>query len=306
MSPPNTNVKATVVVLGGTGELGVGFRVTAVLLTEYREAFPTVRIITRNPASAIFKELTEKGAEAHAFSESLDKVFAGADVVVHALPTEAVLGGRNKELVESLLKNDVKVYFPPEFDLDLRVLDFPGFEHIEWTNKKAVVAETRALAQDKMKIVSVASGSFLSWVGQLIASVHNSAKNKYKVVGPTTARWANTDLVDLARAVARLSILALDPATSAKVPDVVRIAGDNVSIEDVRDIVARVKEVEPGEIVSEDLMALKESLRRNFRIPGSASAAGKLDFTANDNELVNPGESLWKWRTVEDQLRRSH
>ena len=31
---------------------------------------------------------------------------------------------------------------------------------------------------------------------------------------------------------------------------------------------------------------------------------GALDFSVeNDNELVNPGESLWKWRTVEDELR---
>ena len=30
---------------------------------------------------------------------------------------------------------------------------------------------------------------------------------------------------------------------------------------------------------------------------------GNLDFTMNDNELVNPGESLWKWRTLEDELR---
>ena len=31
---------------------------------------------------------------------------------------------------------------------------------------------------------------------------------------------------------------------------------------------------------------------------------GALDFAKeNDNELVNPGESLWKWDTVEDLLR---
>ena len=31
---------------------------------------------------------------------------------------------------------------------------------------------------------------------------------------------------------------------------------------------------------------------------------GKMNFS-NDhvNELVNPGQSLWKWRTVEDELR---
>ena len=32
-------------------------------------------------------------------------------------------------------------------------------------------------------------------------------------------------------------------------------------------------------------------------------AEGKQDFTENDNELVNPGQKLWKWKTVDDVLR---
>ena len=31
---------------------------------------------------------------------------------------------------------------------------------------------------------------------------------------------------------------------------------------------------------------------------------GGMDYTNdNDDELVNPGESLWKWRTMEEELR---
>ena len=32
-------------------------------------------------------------------------------------------------------------------------------------------------------------------------------------------------------------------------------------------------------------------------------AQGGMDFTDNDNELVNPGQSLWKWKTVEEEFR---
>ena len=33
---------------------------------------------------------------------------------------------------------------------------------------------------------------------------------------------------------------------------------------------------------------------------------GKMDFSKeNADELINPGQSLWKWKTVEDQLRGS-
>ena len=30
---------------------------------------------------------------------------------------------------------------------------------------------------------------------------------------------------------------------------------------------------------------------------------GKLDFSQNENEAVNPGEKLWKWKTVEDYAK---
>jgi hypothetical protein len=31
-----------------------------------------------------------------------------------------------------------------------------------------------------------------------------------------------------------------------------------------------------------------------------AGTGGNLDFSeANDNELVNPGQSKWKWKTIE-------
>ena len=30
---------------------------------------------------------------------------------------------------------------------------------------------------------------------------------------------------------------------------------------------------------------------------------GNMDFTENSNEFVNPGEKLWKWKTIEDRLR---
>ena len=28
-----------------------------------------------------------------------------------------------------------------------------------------------------------------------------------------------------------------------------------------------------------------------------------MDFSKNDDELVNPGQAIWKWKTVEDFVR---
>ena len=30
---------------------------------------------------------------------------------------------------------------------------------------------------------------------------------------------------------------------------------------------------------------------------------GKLGFSQNENELVNPGEKLWKWKTIKDYAK---
>ena len=92
----------------------LGLHVSTVFLTEYRSAFSTVRITTRNTTSSNAKELAAKGAEVHPFGTAWDTVFSGAYVVVNVLPTP-IAQGVNKDLVAGLLKNDVKVYFTPCF-----------------------------------------------------------------------------------------------------------------------------------------------------------------------------------------------
>ncbi len=35
-------------------------------------------------------------------------------------------------------------------------------------------------------------------------------------------------------------------------------------------------------------------------------ASGKVDYgVLNDNELVNPSQSLWKWKTVKDHVKET-
>jgi hypothetical protein len=36
-------------------------------------------------------------------------------------------------------------------------------------------------------------------------------------------------------------------------------------------------------------------------------ASGKVDYgVLNDNELVNPSQSLWTWKTVEDHVKETN
>ena len=85
--------------------------------------------------------------------------------------------------------------------------------------------------------------------------------NIYSPLGPGSLRIAVTAEDDIARSIARLAVLSLDSATASTVPTYVRIAGQNVSYEEIRDAVARVKGVPKGEIKSYDLHEYKKKLQ---------------------------------------------
>lgn len=91
-------------------------------------------------------------------------------------------------------------------------------------------------------------------------------------MGSPDSKIATTSKADIGRALAELTLLTLNPATAASVPDDVRIAGDNVSYRDVRDIVQRVR-AELGvqlageiKLESTDLAAFRENLRKEHLV----------------------------------------
>ncbi|KAI0737950.1 NAD-P-binding protein [Daedaleopsis nitida] len=299
----------SVTIVGGTG--GLGQEISDAFLTTFRSSFPTVRVLTRDPSGAKAQSLKGKGAELHKLGdgnigEALDEAFAGVDVIVNALP-----GNAPKEIkhavVDAVVRSSTKVYFLSEYGVDHRLNDFPGYEHPEWSGKQDLAARARGQAKGK-KIIALYTGPFLEIVfaGPILG--FDIANNTFTTYGSPSTKLSSTSRVDIAKAIARLSILALDPATSAKVPDELRIAGSTTTIEEIRDVVARVKGVEKGKIVSEDLAAHKKALSEK---PGEnflgylrvILGEGKVDFTDNSNELVNPSQSLWKWKTVEEQIR---
>ncbi|KAI0689356.1 hypothetical protein C8T65DRAFT_711807 [Cerioporus squamosus] len=305
MSSSN-NVTGTVAILGGTGD--IGFRISLIFLTEYRKQFPVVRITTRNPSSPKAQQLANLGGKLYKTSDSFDDVLSGVDVVVNALPT-FIPEEAKKQLLDAVVRANPKVYFLSEFGDDWRQNDFEGYEHSEWGRKRVILANTQAALQGtQTKINSVYTGNFARWFF-LPALGIDIERNVYSPLGPASLRIAVTHEDDIARSVARLAILSLDPATAATVPNHVRISGQNVSYEDIRDAVARVKGVPKGEIKSYDLDEYKKNLKANpsnfiMDFVRVLIGEGKVDWSdSNSNELVNPGQGLWKWKNVEDFLR---
>lgn len=94
-----------------------GEDISTVLLTEFRETFPTVRVFTRDPSSSKAQAFAQKGADVVALDiDTLDKALTGIDVVVNVLPTSLSEEVRSK-VNEAVIKSGPKVYFLSEFGL---------------------------------------------------------------------------------------------------------------------------------------------------------------------------------------------
>lgn len=202
----------------------------------------------------------------------------------------------------------VKLYFPSEFGVDhmLGGGKDSDFGHIEWQKKKdhvELVHQSMAKGKD-LKVCSVFVAlmteiSFGPWFGI------DTKNHKYECAGDPDQPASFTAFVDIGKALAVLASMA-----PAKLPEQVRVASDTVSYRQI----AKIMEEAAGdgqkiEVTGLDTDAFKQHA---FANPGDSPAVfirflmgnGKLDFSekglGNNNELINPGQKLWKWRTVKD------
>ena len=125
----------TVVILGGTGRLGTsiwhhrmrrgsnkvgctpGHPVSEVFLTDFRTAFPNVKIPTRDTSAQKAQDLEKKGAQVVQWDptdeRSLVQTFNGAGVVIDIL--NSVVPTEKKEITKHAIGSGAKVYFLSEF-----------------------------------------------------------------------------------------------------------------------------------------------------------------------------------------------
>ncbi|KAL1947247.1 hypothetical protein VTO73DRAFT_14208 [Trametes versicolor] len=298
----------SVAIVGGTGRLG--YDISSVFLDEYRTTFPIVRVLTRDPSTARAQHLASKGAmlqvlDQENVAQSLLETFIHADVVINALNVTAPKALK-KQIGEATVKSGAKVYFLSEFGVEN---DFPGYDHYDWDVKRELALHAREVARGTpTQVIAVYTGLFIETVSECPFLGFDIDNNLFTCFGRSTQKVSFTSKADVGRALARLCTLALEPLTAPQVPDELRISGNAVTYEDVRDLIAEAKGVQKGEIKSEDLEKLKHKLRDT---PGShvveyirvLMGEGKLDFSCdNANSLVNPAEAFWKWKSVADQL----
>ena len=137
---------------------------------------------------------------------------------------------------------------------------------------------------DRVKIIALITGMFLgtysspicasasfshlriplTWCPISATMVGIDAKNNtYVALGDANKRFSTTAEIDIARSVAQLAVLSLDPATTASVPSDVIVAPVTVSYAEFAETVSRVRGVPKTEVVVEDLKAFKEELSRH-------------------------------------------
>ncbi|KAG5418001.1 hypothetical protein I9W82_004330 [Candida metapsilosis] len=222
----------------------------------------------------------------------------GIDVIVE-------LTGPNPELfanIEQIVaKVQPKLFIPSQFGTDIPQVDTyaPGFLALKSQHSQAV----RKLGVKVVDIITslfAVPGAFLyDWV----ATVGITDKG-VNLIGDINQKFHVSKLEDVGNAV--LAIATHKPYS--ELPDVVHVASDTITVQDVIDKYSSSKNVKL-DIVSkksaeEGKKEFIDKLNAGFNPDDfvfylQVIVAQGLDkglyFSKLDNELVNPKESLWKW-----------
>lgn len=205
------------------------------------------------------------------------------------------------KIAEVLPSSSIKLYFPSEFGVDHRVHDF---SHFEWDYKKQHYEQIRQSCPG-LHICRVFNGLFLErglapWYG------FEAVPNTYEIVGSLDATMSFTALHDVARTVFTIAQMSF-----ASVPDIVKISGDRKSPREIARITEQCRN-EPITLKQIPLAQFREEIASKEFHPVNLLriniGEGNLDNSKDGqghNDLVNPGETLWKWETVEKYVAKT-
>ncbi|KAB8258568.1 hypothetical protein BDV32DRAFT_159864 [Aspergillus pseudonomiae] len=294
--------KPTIAIAGGTGHLGKHIT-TALLSTPFISSFTSIILLTRSETSSSIPNNPKLQLRKYT-PTNLSQALTDIDILINAIGPS---GHSFKEaLLRAIPKTNIKLYIPSEFGVNHYIHDFP---HQEWDAKKRHYALAREILPPQVKVCRVFCGLFMEdsigpWFG------FDTRGGRYESVGSSAERVSFTGLGDVGRVVAGLCRLF---AAEGEVPDVVHVAGDTKCVADV----ARVMEREGGGPIEVTQAALGEYKERVTSVVGSDPAAylrflmgeGKINHSPAglgcDNDLVNPEERVWKWKSLEELARET-
>ncbi|CAH7675222.1 hypothetical protein PPACK8108_LOCUS10425 [Phakopsora pachyrhizi] len=303
----------SIAIAGATGNLG-RYIAFSCLSKPFRDDFDKVKILTREISKPLIKDLEQAGGiivpinyESPEVGKLLKEALVDVIVVI-----DVQSGGpdaqRNMDILlkASVESESVKYYIPSQFGVDVR---FIGEASVgPWEAK--IKRDQAARESKKLKVLSIYSAIFLEdcfapWLGFEVE------KNTFKAVGSADVNLSLTSKVDVGLSVASLSsTLVKDKTNGYNFPDHLRISGTQTTINEAAKIFDSVSKnsdqkinVEILELGSVKAEAESHPFPLNLvKYITLFMGEGKLNFSENENKLVNP-KAIWKWTTFEEYAK---
>lgn len=291
-----TNIK-TLKIVGGTGELGP-YVVRAALNSR---AFDSVSILTRTSSlnSDAAKALKSDGAtlvpiDDYSDRPSLVKALKDTDAVIVTLGQSPEALAAERQVLAASVEAGVKRFVPSEFGVDHSQgrLRFHAPIRNAWDDKGDVFEEVK---KSGIKWTAIVNGCFLEasfgpWFG------FDLKGGVWDIKGDGKQKTTFTSYVNVASS----TIQALLDTRFAN--RTLIIAGDVLSLNEA---IAAFEKAQ-GKTHTKNYITTDQAyaqLREKYSFEGHLAVAladGSTDYSVNNNEEVNPGESLWKWDKVKD------
>lgn len=229
--------------------------------------------------------------------DALVKELSGVDVIVELLHPEPQLFAAT-EAIASQVKP--KIYIPSQFGTNLEDANkvFPGFLDIKTNHSDAI-------RKFGIKVVDIYNGFFAQghWLYEVIGHVGADVNTKtVTYYGSPDQKFAYSSLTDVGRVIASA---ASKPAS--ELPDKLKVQSGEVSnaevvkrYEETHDVKFEVKTIPQEDVLAEAKQVWAQGFDPSkflyyLQVLVSAGVDKGVSFSKNDDELVNPGESLWKW-----------
>lgn len=255
-----------------------------------------VKVLTRDPSKntstdkiQYFKgDLTEEGVA------SIVDELKGFDVIVELLGANPQLFAVTEKIAEQVKP---KLFIPSQFGLDILVVNtkFPGFLKFKTDHSDNI----RALGIKSVDFYTSFFAKPGSYLYEFIATVGaDPATNTVTYAGNPDQQLSVTTVGDVGRAVAAVAVTPV-----SELPDTIRTESQKVSIKEIVTKYEKSHNVtfDVKNISSEELLSQAQEKYKNFSFNDfifylwTFSSQGLTLHQKTDNELINPGEKLWKW-----------
>lgn len=313
----------TVAIAGATGQLGPHL-VSAILSPPFAQHISELILLSRHPPKDVTLPMPPAGIPTKvsarqynvAHQGSIIQALDGVDVLVSSLGHGPAVADFESHLLAAIPRTDVQAYFPSEYGVDHYT---HTFSHPLWDQKRAhMAAARRILKPAHVSVVRLFTGVFLEggvgpWLG------YDSKHAHFESIGSAgDGHTSFTALDDIGRAIASLAAFAPDLRA---LPSALHIAGDTRTVAEVARIMADAGGGDPendGKITVSEMAwepFHNATISRGETDPNPylrfLMGENKIDHSPGsklgcENELVNPGERLWKWKTLTDLARETH